>query len=231
MKLVITETIRDAISRMEDTSSLEVGEDYITHSSVVKIHKKLGISMRELLKNTEVFFDPKPQPRPKTKEFLELLERMKIQEQETEYQKLLHHDYEPGNEEDNITVGQAAKEVKEQLSTIVNIVISVASVAWALWYWTDSSMKSLSLASRTLISLFGGLVILIAEVVIYSRYKFKVQDARTVERSKREKTQIISSIEIYPEPTKEEKPNASKPKSLTIGKEKKNKNKGLRKRA
>jgi hypothetical protein len=43
---------------------------------------------------------------------------------------------------------------------------------------------------------FGGLGILVAETVVYLGYKNKIQDAKTVERKRKEKTKVIRTYEI-----------------------------------
>lgn len=206
----VVQALAEAKSLTEDSVSVS-HRTVITVSQVLRGNSRSGekssdgseveFSMRWMLRGTKVVKPPEPEKPPKSPEFLAQMERLRAQAQEQEYQALVKGLKEPASlsvdpaDEGEIKPGQMAKEIKEQLSAIVNILLSVASVAWALWYWTASSMN-ISLATRTLLSLFGAGVILVAEVFIYTRYKFKVDDARQKERGKKEKVQVISSYEI-----------------------------------
>ena len=59
------------------------------------------------------------------------------------------------------------------------------SVAYAIWYWTETSW-GLPLSYRVLLSVFFGILVLVAEVVVYMGYLNKIEDARTRERKKKE---------------------------------------------
>lgn len=107
----------------------------------------------------------------------------------SEFQTLYNH-----LSKDSLTPLQEHKQVKSQITTIFNIFISVASVTYAVWYWTYSSMR-LSDAYRILLCLFFGLLVLIAEVVVYMSYLNKVEEAKIKERSKKEIKKVVKSFE------------------------------------
>lgn len=221
VKLVVTDKIRDSIrefskSQTGQPSTLcslkvlslgaltddQIGSlKFVDHKDLLTISHHLkeryssrigNYTLRDLVRGSEVYIPPKPIPPPKSKKFLEQMEQLRKKAQEDEYKALLgkdvdlyHGDYE------HMTPGQEVKVVREQLSTIINILISVASVAWALWFWTGSS--GYSDAARTLICVLGGLLVLVADVVVYLGYQNKIETAKEVEQKKVEKKVVISS--------------------------------------
>lgn len=76
-----------------------------------------------------------------------------------------------------------------------NIFVSVASVVYAIWYWTDSSW-GIRDSYRILICLFFGILILVAEVVVYLGYLRRVEEAKVKERNKKEVKKVIRSFTI-----------------------------------
>lgn len=130
------------------------------------------------------------------------MEKLRLQEKENEYQRLVNPApqystlYENSAAPD-ITPAMASKELKNQITTIVNILISVASVAYAIWYWTESSWK-LPDSYRILLCLFFALLVLVAEVVVYLGYLNKIEEARKTERSKKEVKKVIRTVELGP---------------------------------
>lgn len=130
------------------------------------------------------------------------MERLRREAQEQEYNKLINPTPEYNTLYDNSTIdtseltpAQFHKELKNQLTTIVNILISVASVAYAVWYWTGSSW-GLQDSYRVLVSLFFGLLVLVAEVVVYLGYLNKVEDARIREQKKKEVKKVIRTVDL-----------------------------------
>lgn len=178
------------------------GGEKISHKRLLTIYKALkkysmiDDDLLSLMRGTEVYVPPKPKSTPKSKEYLEYMEKLRVELQEREYQELLHNKPDSIKNEEYVSFSQEAKIVKEQLSAILNILLSTVSVGWAFWYWSASSIPNLSLASRTLLSMFGAVLVLIAEVFIYSRYKTKVDTAKQVERKKREKKTILNTYEF-----------------------------------
>lgn len=228
-----TENIDQAIEKykgLEKTvgndDELDFDETKISHRALIllydtlKRHGVIEYNLMTLMRGSEVYVPPKPEPTPKSSEYLEYMEKLRVNLQEREYQTLIHNKPidDKADEEEYTSLSQEAKVVKEQLSAIVNIILSVVSVGWAIWYWTDSSIGNLSLASRTLLSIFGSLIVLIAEVFIYTRYKMKVDDAKHVEREKEENKSVITSYEFSPKTSSQvridEKKKDAKDKSL-----------------
>lgn len=135
---------------------------------------------------------------PKSKEFIASMEKLRREAKEQEYQKLVRptEQYETLYDnlgQESITPAAASKELKSQITTIVNVLVSVVSVMYAVWYWTDSSMK-LQDSWRVLLSLFFGILVLVAEVVVYMGYLNRIEDAKVRERKKREVKKVVTTL-------------------------------------
>lgn len=117
------------------------------------------------------------------------MESLRSQQQEKEYQELIGNTYQ---QEASITPGMAVKELREQLSTIVNVALSVGSVAFAVWYWSGTSTHW-ALPVRTLLALFSAILVLVAETVVYLGYKNKIEEAATVEKAIKEVKTVVST--------------------------------------
>lgn len=175
--------------------------EYIQHSKLINIYEKYHptVTLLELIRQSKLYIPNRniSITKPKTKEYLELMEKLRLQEKEKEYKQLVQPQaqfdtlYEPTVE--HITPAQMNKELKNYITTIVNILISVASVVYAIWYWTDTSWN-LPDSYRVLLCLFFGLLILVAEVVVYLGYLNKIEDARKAERQKKEIKKVIKTL-------------------------------------
>ncbi|KAI5954691.1 VPH2 [Candida jiufengensis] len=206
-QFVLTNQLIDTI-RQSDLSEIEkndlITSKTITHTQLIQFYKnnKPTSSLLQLIKQTKLYL-PKYESynQPKTKEFIKQMERLRLEAKEKEYQKLINPSekyetlYDNLNQE-YISPIKAHKELKNQLTTIVNIFISVASVAYAMWYWTKSSW-GLKDSYRVLLTIFIGLLVLIAEVVVYMGYLNKIEEAKLKENQKKEVKKIIKSFEFY----------------------------------
>lgn len=137
---------------------------------------------------------------PKTKEYLKSMERLKLIEKEEEYRRLVNPRpalgllYEDKFDEP-YNPAQAHKETRTHITTMFNILISVVSVVYAIWYWTDTSW-GLRDSYRILLCLFFGILILVAEVVVYMGYLNKIEEARIKERKKKEVKKVIRTVKL-----------------------------------
>ncbi|ANB15984.1 Vph2p [Sugiyamaella lignohabitans] len=197
---------KDENKALTTTASTSQREPAIEHDRLVIISKSLiarypdnaEYRLAALVKGTYVYNPPKPPAPPKSEEFLKQMERLRNEEAEREYQRMINPELAlaiSSGSESVPSIGQEAKQLKEQLSAIVNIMVSVASVAAAIWYWSGSS-AGFSTPTRTLLSLFGAITVLIAEVVVYLRYKVRVEEAKVLERNKKEKKSIVSTVDL-----------------------------------
>ncbi|KAF0267083.1 hypothetical protein FOG51_02310 [Hanseniaspora uvarum] len=70
-------------------------------------------------------------------------------------------------EEKSFTPQMLHKELKEIYTTILNILITVVSSIVACWYWTPYMDINL----RVLLCLFVGILVLVADVVVYNSFR------------------------------------------------------------
>ncbi|GMF57257.1 unnamed protein product [[Candida] boidinii] len=139
------------------------------------------------------------------------MERLRLKQQELEYQNLIRGDsgdmssgaaaghrqsLRQADDEPRQSAAQQMKEVRNQLTTILNVFVSVASVGYAVWYWSGTSMGSYHLNDgyRVLLALAFALLVLVAEVVVFSGYLRRVDEAREKERGKREVRTVLASV-------------------------------------
>lgn len=139
-----------------------------------------------------------------TKEFKEQLARLKMQEEEREYramvskteekfslkngfQNISNYSPDPANK-DELTPIEINKQIKEQVTTIFNILVSVLSVIWAVWYWSG---KYVGVGYKIILCLAFGVLVLVAEIVVYNSYLRKIDEAKTVERNKKITKKVI----------------------------------------
>ena len=159
------------------------------------------ITMKNLLTPLHFKFKEKRKPgEGYSKEFKEQLDKLRLVEQENDYQRLVNREKETNSlvhvkegDELDLSPAQINKQIKEQVTTIFNILLSVLSVIFAIWYWTGTSMR-VEIQYRILLCLFFGILVLVAEVVVYNSYLNKIDDARKKERSKIEKKKVIKSL-------------------------------------
>jgi uncharacterized membrane protein YidH (DUF202 family) len=172
--------------------------------------------MSDLTPIFKVYDNIDERKKPKTAEYEKLMARLRSEEQEKEYRKFIAKDrnsytgivdsigsyaFMPDANVDLNKVGnigEAAKEVKHQLTTIVNVLITVVSVGYAVWYWSGSSMglNGKNDATRLLLSIFASIVVLVAEVVVFSGYLRKVDESREKEKNIIESRSIVETVVI-----------------------------------
>lgn len=205
----ITKVIESALSQYfesESSSEYKLSHDQldnykscISHADLIALAKSTGIRLSTLTKGLVVFIAPKPAAPPKTKEYIELMEKLRYEQAEQEYRTLVDPSFSNNtkllndDEDEELTPGQQIKQVREQLTTIFNILISVGSVAFAAYYATRHWN---SMASRTLLCVFSGILVLVAEVTVYLGYKRKVKEAKVTEVSKREVKTVLKTYDL-----------------------------------
>lgn len=167
----------------------------------VKEYRKdsdLQCSIKELLKPLEFEFKPKAvRGSHYSEDFKKKLEFLKYQEQELEYQSMVKRSKSVFSlqEEDELTPSQINKQIKEQVTTVFNVLVSVISVVVAIWYWTGSS-TNFPIHVRLLLCLFFGILVLVADVVVYNSYLKKLEEAKVKEKTKVEKKKVLSKITL-----------------------------------
>ena len=161
--------------------------------------------LKYLLTPLEFQFKPKNVPGSNySTEFKQHLNNLRYKLKEKEYQKMIKSNSVDtlglGNtindsNDLNLTPSQINKQIREQVTTVFNILLSVVSVIVAIWYWSKSSGR-FPVEVRILLCLFFGLLVLIAEVVVYNGYLQRLNEAKTKEKSKKEKKKVIKTIKI-----------------------------------
>ena len=127
-------------------------------------------SIREMLRPFKFQFKPKNvRGSHYSEDFKKNLEFLKYQQQEYEYQTIVKRNKPIYSlrDEDELTPSQINKQIKEQVTTVFNVLVSVVSVVVAIWYWTGTS-TNFPVHVRLLLCLFFGILVLVADVVVYN---------------------------------------------------------------
>ncbi|CAH2352428.1 vacuolar ATPase assembly integral membrane protein Vph2p [[Candida] railenensis] len=205
-KFLLTPQLTKLVSNSSlDESQKEslLSSPYITHANLISFYKLCSPTptLLQLIQMTKLYIPVrKEESKPKSKEFIESMNELRLKAKEDEYQKLIGKTtdlsqllYEPSANDIELTPAQMHKEVRSHITTIFNIFISVASVVYAIWYWTGSSMR-IKDSYRILLCIFFGLLILVAEVVVYMGYLNKIEEAKIAENKKKEVKKVIKTI-------------------------------------
>lgn len=209
VQFLMTQELKKLIAESNltpDEKTILSEQKTITHVNLANFHTRARPkgSLLELVKTTQMVVENKNIVRdgpPKTKQFLQSMEKLRLIEKEQEYQRLVNPKpamgmlYEDKYDEEPYNPSKAHKEVKSHVTTMFNIFISVASVVYAIWYWTNTSW-GLRDSYRVLLCLFFGILILVAEVVVYMAYLNKIEAARVKERKKKEVKHVIKSYSL-----------------------------------
>ncbi|KAK6197317.1 endoplasmic reticulum-based factor for assembly of V-ATPase-domain-containing protein [Scheffersomyces amazonensis] len=207
---IITPQLKECIANIDNIDPVVIElltKPYISKGNLINIYKAYQptTNLLQLLSKTSLYIpnkNPVEENIIKTPEFIKSMELLRLKAKEEEYQRLVNpspeystlYEQDLSNKE-YISPARAHKELKSQLTTIVNIFVSVASVVYAIWYWTKSSWN-LPDSYRVLLCIFFGLLILVAEVVVYMGYLNKIEEARIRERKKPEVKKIIKSVKL-----------------------------------
>lgn len=202
------------ISDEELTNLIEIDESISIHAFLELYDKyeknqsftnKPFYEIEHLLTPLDFQFKPKNVPGSNySPEFKQHLDNLRYKLKEKEYQKMIKTDsinnlaLENGIDDPNdpnMTPSQINKQIKEQVTTVFNILLSVISVVMAIWYWSRSSSR-FPIEIRILLCLFFGLLVLIAEVVVYNGYLQRLDEAKIKERSKKERKKVVKTIRI-----------------------------------
>lgn len=221
-EIVINDSIETNLKRLLSGSQLKnkncssitrdeiqqyLDQNYISMNSLLGLYKAFwkdddSITMKQLMSPLDFKFKEKRKPGSNyTKEFKAQLDKLRLKQDEVEYQKLVKGDDNKTNglfnvkegDELELTPAQINKQIKEQVTTIFNILLSVVSVVFAIWYWTGTSMR-IEVQYRILLCLFFGILVLVAEVVVYNSYLTKIDDAKQRERTKKEKRKVVKKL-------------------------------------
>lgn len=189
----------------------------ISHSQILQLFHTLKTQspanhshLPDLLLGSKVYTPP-PAPKPQpSSEYLALMARLRAEQESRDYQKMLTPatapsggknpytrfaapktaaawdlgiDIKPGDEDTG-----AMQDIDAQISLIVNVVVSIVACGGAFFLllrytgWSDGI--------RVLASMFGALVVGLAEVVLYASFVRKVGEGKMIERGIKEERSI-----------------------------------------
>lgn len=163
-------------------------------------------TLNALLSNTTIYIPP-PAPKPhQTPEYHALMARLRAEEEARSYERMLHppptretftqrfpgaKNHLPSgfsigvDEVDDVSY----EEVHRQIILIINVLISIICVAVFVWV----AARHWSVGKRLGLSMGSAFAVAVCEVVVYSGYVRKVQEAKRAEKKKPEIKEIVAS--------------------------------------
>lgn len=140
-------------------------------------------------------YSPKPVTRTYTPAFQKQLDALRSKVQEQEYQQIVHRG-KTQVDDDFVSPSQVWKEVNSYITNIINVMVTVLAVVWAVWTWTSYNTEVFKLHYRVLLCLFFGLLALVADVVVLNAFMRKMDEAKTKELRKKEFKKVIETVVI-----------------------------------
>ncbi|KAG9202269.1 hypothetical protein G6514_004477 [Epicoccum nigrum] len=187
----------------EASSDKPTGDDAADNSSENVATPK---TLNALLLNTTIYVPPPPPKKQQTPEYLALMARLRKEEEARSYERMLNPpptretftNRFPGARSrvpEHFSIGVdevddvSYEEVHRQIILIINVLVSVVCVAVFVWI----AARHWSVGKRLGLSMSSALAVAIAEVVVYSGYVRKVQEAKQAEKKKPEIKEIVAS--------------------------------------
>ncbi|KAK9361614.1 endoplasmic reticulum-based factor for assembly of V-ATPase-domain-containing protein [Lipomyces starkeyi] len=203
VKLTKTELISEAIAVFNEKISpedsnvkaLSTESSFVTHNLLGKLALALNsdeYTFTKLLTGTQIYIPSKPEKKADP-EYDARMNRLRARLQEQEYQEMIASAVPQLSS--SFLEPFEKKEIKQQISVIINIMFSVVSVAFAMWTWGGSSLNT---GQRLLLSMLAGLVVLVAEVALYMGYIQRIDDARKKEKRTKEVKEVIRRVSFLP---------------------------------
>ncbi|WPH00583.1 Hypothetical protein R9X50_00341300 [Acrodontium crateriforme] len=158
-----------------------------------------------LLKGATVYKAPPP-PKPETTpEFKALMQRLRVQEEQRQYERMINppaipetfgqrfpsfnpslsHGQSAVDEADDVTYA----DVNRQMILIINVLVSIIACSVTIWI----AARHWPVPFRLALSMSGSGVVAVAEVAIYLGYIKRIKDAKDKEVKKVEKKQILET--------------------------------------
>jgi hypothetical protein len=151
--------------------------------------------------------------------------RLRREEEQRSYDRMLAQTKEEpfsrhGNQKKSAMIGYVSseeaardeltlKEVKNQISVIINVVFSILACAAAIWVVA----KHWSTPARLATSMAGGVLVGVAEVVVYTGYLRRLDEAKKSEKKKKEKREIVNTWVVGGADSKSAIPSVEKGKN------------------
>ncbi|KZM25401.1 uncharacterized protein EKO05_0000541 [Ascochyta rabiei] len=175
--------------------------------------RRAPTALDALVRNTAVYVAPPPPRKQQTPAYLALMARLRAQEEARAYQRMLHppptretfsqrfpasraHLPDPfsiGVDEVDEVDDVSYEEVHRQIILIINVLVSVVCVAVFVWV----AARRWSVGKRLGLSMVSALAVAVAEVVVYSGYVRKVQEAKLAEKKKPEIKEMVASWVLH----------------------------------
>jgi TMEM199 family protein len=162
----------------------------VAHSTLIQLSRLVrkhgsGLTLDRLLRGCGIY-QPPPPPKPEpSAEYVELMERLRKEQEQREYRALLSKERlatDQGGVDDS--------EEKDDLtpSLVFNILLSVIMCGVAMFHmtrwWTSDAI-------RVLVSMLVALVVGVAEVVVYAGYMRTIKRNKEKQRNLKEKKYVI----------------------------------------
>ncbi|KAI0464821.1 hypothetical protein LJB42_000031 [Komagataella kurtzmanii] len=201
---------KGATSKIIESSAIDISikknlanRDYILHADLIQLYQHSPDSepLLNMLKGSYMidlckigYHNKILQRLPKTDMFLETMKGLRVKQLEQEYALLVSNTSYSDHPEQSIS--EMHKAIKHQTTTIFNIIVSVLSVAFVAWYWSEHSKYVNNKVFRTTLTLLLALLVLVAEVVVYNSYLQKINEAKFKEKKKKEIKRVLRSTVI-----------------------------------
>ncbi|KAF2213686.1 hypothetical protein CERZMDRAFT_39558 [Cercospora zeae-maydis SCOH1-5] len=207
----------EAKERREKLSTVEIGSP-IEHHELVEVSRFLvqNVPMAAeaaqewrldtLLKGANVY-QPPPPPKPEpSDEYKRLMKRLREEEEQRQYERMINSPARPetfsqrfpnattsfgptgssiADEIDEVTYA----DVNRQMVLIINVLVSIICTSVAVWM----AARRWSVPQRMALAFFSSTLVAVAEVVIYMGYIRRIKEAKTKERTKVEKKEILDT--------------------------------------
>lgn len=168
----------------------------------------LPTTLDALLRGTTVYVPPPPPKKEPTPEYKALMARLRAEEEARVYQRMINPDplaksetfsqrfpsasapFSLSTPYDHIEEDDLSyEEVHRQIVLIINVLVSI--VACAVFIWVAA--RHWSVPKRLGLSMGGSGAVAIAEVVVYSGYMRRAQEAKKKEQKKPERKKVMHS--------------------------------------
>jgi TMEM199 family protein len=156
----------------------------IDHKTLILLSRLTKTSLDTLLHNTRPYFAPPPPPPTPSSEYLALKARLLAEQEQRAYDRIV-----PTSTTKSplfLASGDPSDDISPSL--VLNILLSIVLCAFVAFhvtrFWTNDGL-------RVLTALGVGIVVGVAEVVVYSAYLSKKVEARDKEDRKKERKVVI----------------------------------------
>ena len=162
----------------------------IDHKTLILLSRLTETSLNTLLRNTRLYIAPARPPPTPSPEYIALKARLLAEQEQREYERLL-----PVSKTRSPAF-LASEDGSDDISPslVLNILLSIVLCAFVSFhvtrFWSNDGL-------RVLVSLGVGIVVGVAEVVVYSAYVRQKAEAREREYRKKETKELIA--EVVPE--------------------------------